>query len=697
MPRKKRQFAGPPAKGGSAAGNPSRERGRADLGREQAGAIAGVAPASAPATEVGVKRSFAGAKQSFALPASEAGWAERRFWLILGLICLVSLVCRLAILAEYTARNPLSAVPLNDAQTYWDWAERIAHGKLIGDTPFFSAPLYPYLLGLVRAVGGSLRVVYLLQILADLATAGLLAYAARGRFGARVGLLAAALFLLLEEPASFSLRILTCSLQLLLLAVTYLLMVRVQSDVSGKASGRRRAHRGGSLEKDAGATGRVSGRHAPALLGCALGLLCLSYAPAMLLAVAVVPWLFLQSGRTRRDALRAVTPLGVAALLIAPATLYNWHASGNFFLIQSVTAVNLRQGNQPESVGVYTPIPHTTIGRDRLFDDVARQYELAHGRRGSWADIDRYYRDLVWKFWQDGPVRAVKLAARKFYYFLTWRYYGDIYQPEAEFQGGLDRLFWLTPLPLPWLIGPTLVGLVLLGRRPIRYAPELLIFLIPLIVVTVHWYTPRYRLPAIPAIVVVAAWVFERALHWRAHSVVAVAAGALLAVEAILGPVNRDRSFDVCDPAGVMFHIGDVLCQQGKSEEAAAQFRRGLQIRPNDPLARIDLGDILYDQGRHDEALAEYEHARQFAPDHPELLGRIARGHIEGQRLPEARAALERALPRDPHNRALLQVAADCYQRVLRADPDDAEARSRLTWVAQQLQAGKQRPMTNDQ
>jgi tetratricopeptide (TPR) repeat protein len=210
-----------------------------------------------------------------------------------------------------------------------------------------------------------------------------------------------------------------------------------------------------------------------------------------------------------------------------------------------------------------------------------------------------------------------------------------------------------------------------------------------LIVVTVHWYTPRYRLPAIPVIVVVAAWALDRALHWRMHRALAVAVAAALGVEMLLGPINRASGFDTCDPAGVMFHVGNVLSQQGKSEEAVAKFREGLQLRPNDPLARVDLGDTLLDLGRRDEALAEFERAREFAPDHPELLGRIAMLLMERQRLPEARAALERALPRDPRNPNLLRLAAQCYQRVLQANPNDTVARERLLWVQQQLQPGQ--------
>ena len=78
--------------------------------------------------------------------------------------------------------------PINDARVYWEWAGDIAAGKLVLDHPFFSAPLYPYLLGGLRWLGGQLTSVYVLQMLADLAAVVLLGWTCRRRFGAGVAL-----------------------------------------------------------------------------------------------------------------------------------------------------------------------------------------------------------------------------------------------------------------------------------------------------------------------------------------------------------------------------------------------------------------------------------------------------------------------------------------------------------------------------
>ncbi len=589
-------------------------------------------------------------------------WAERRFRVVLVGICLVGLGCRAVILTDYLLHNPSAAAPVVDARTYWDWAQRIARGQLIQKQPFFSAPLYPYLLGLLRALGGTLGLVYGLQILADLATACVLARAARLRFGARTGLLAAALFLLLQEPASFSLRILTCSLQLLLLAIAYLQFVRVQAAPS---------------------PGRL------VLLGIALGLLCLSYPPAIVLGLASVPWLFWQSGRRPRDILRAALPLGIAALLIAPATLHNWHASGNLFLIQSVTGVNLRQGNQPESNGGYTVIPNTTTGREQLFDDVARQYAQATGHPGSWADIDRYYRKQVFDFWSSDWPRAGRLALRKAYMFLTFRDYADIYQSSPEIANGLNPWLRLTPLQVPWLMGPALLGLVLLLRKPVQYAPEWLMFLVPFVVVVVHWYTPRYRLPAIPIIVVTAAWVVAQVFAWRVPWRVAIPAAALLLIGIGVGPVNHSRGLDLPDPTNALFVCASGLAEQGQGEAAIQMWRKGLQVKPNDAVARITLGDYLTGLGRTQEALPEYEQAWQLQKSDPTIPARIGKLLFQQRQFAAADRVLTRAVDDFPADALLLAMLADTkkalgqneraselFTQTLRLTPDDDRVRA---------------------
>jgi tetratricopeptide (TPR) repeat protein len=409
----------------------------------------------------------------------------------------------------------------------------------------------------------------------------------------------------------------------------------------------------------------------------------------MILAVAVVPWLFLQSQHRPRDIVPAVLPLGIAALLIAPATLHNWYLSGSLFFIQSATGVNLRQGNQPDSTGGYTPIPGTSTGRESLFEDVARQYVQVMGQQGSWADIDRYYRRQVLDFWLSDPGRAIRLAFRKLYMFLSFRDYADIYQSSPEITYGLNPWLRLTPLQVPWLMGPALLALLLMLRRPLYFAPEWTMFVVPLAVVVVHWYTPRYRLPAVPVIVVAAAWTIERALPWRVHWRISIPAGALLAVGVLLGPLNRSVGLDLPDPSNAFFNCATGLAEQGQSDAAVQMWRKGLQVKPGDALAHLKLGDYLNSLGRDREALPEFELAWKLQPSDPAVPAQIGRLLVQQRRLVEADRVLTGAVNAFPHDGLLIgmladtkkalgqnESAAELFAASLQLTPDDTRLRA---------------------
>lgn len=566
-----------------------------------------------------------------------AGELERRFWQILAVIGLIALACRGVILADYL-HSPLAAAPVNDADTYWNWAGRIAAGQLIETVPFFSAPLYPYLLGLVRALGGGLTVVYVLQGLADLATAGLLAWVGRARFGAGTGLMAAALFLLLQEPASFELRVLATALQLILVAITWAMLVRVQARPSG---------------------GRLI------VVGVALGLLCLANAPALLLLPLVAVWLLWQSARRRADIGRAVLPVAVAALVIAPATLYNWWVSGDVFLVQALGGITLRLGNHPGAHGTLAPLPGISTRRDEMHADAARMYRAATGEEPTWGAVDRYFRDQVLRYWRSEPRRAVELAARKLYFLLTWSNYGDIYQPNAEMACGQNRWLRLTPLPTPWLLGPALVGLVLLLRHPLRYGPEWMLFIAPLIVTALFFYTPRYRAPLLPLAAIMAAWAITRAVQWRRHEAVSVAVVAALAASIALGAVNRARGGDPVDVSTAYFNLAAALDRRGDTEAAVQTWREGLHLVPGNVAARINLAEVLSKRGRLEEALLEFRSAGALAPDDIRIRTACAVLLVRLQRWAEARSEFA----------ALAQVMADPFEAYLQLGRIDTQLR----------------------
>jgi cytochrome c-type biogenesis protein CcmH/NrfG len=590
-------------------------------------------------------------------------WPRRFFYPLLVLIVLGALVCRILILKQYTAEDVLADVPLNDAKAYWDWAGRIAGGALLGGEPFFSAPLYPYLLGLLRALGGTLDSAYMMQMIFDLVTICVLAIGARWRFNAGVGLLAALMFALLQEPASSFLRILPSSLELLLMSVTWLALSAVEMKGTWP-------------------------RHI--IAGIALGLLCLAYAPAMLLLVAVILWLLWQSRLRWGGVVRTAACAALAVIIIAPATIHNWVVSepSEFIPIRSGAGITLRQGNHPDSRGGYTKIPGISTQRTRMHEDVIRVYEEETGNEPTWNGADRYFRNKVLEYWRANPGRALSLAATKLYWFISGRNYGDIYQPTAEIEYGiLDRLR-LAPLPIPWLIGPVVVGLVLMLRHPRRSAPEWLMLAIPLVVVVVFFYSPRYRLPAVPAMVVIAAWATERALHVRRHWPTTIAVVLAIALTLPLAAINRKKDFDLSDPIALRLHLAHALEEQDDLEGAIEKQREALEIDPQNVEARIKLGDWLRRLGRLDDALLEYGRADALSGDNPDLLRSIGEILLQQQKFAPAEMVLQRAVDRAPDDPAIISLLAGAkqlqgrreeacvdYERALALDPDNVPVR----------------------
>src|SRR5438552_17509625 len=134
---------------------------------------------------------------SFPPPAARGGFGGPAV-----AIFAVALAVRLVHLWQIR-RAPFFTVLLGDSRAYDEWAQRLAGGDWIGHEVFYQAPVYPYFLGLLYAIGGRhLLLVRLVQAFVGSAACVLLGLAARRLFSVRAGL-AAGLMLALYAPAIF--------------------------------------------------------------------------------------------------------------------------------------------------------------------------------------------------------------------------------------------------------------------------------------------------------------------------------------------------------------------------------------------------------------------------------------------------------------------------------------------------------------
>lgn len=120
----------------------------------------------------------------------------------------------------------------------------------------------------------------------------------------------------------------------------------------------------------------------------------------------------------------------------------------------------------------------------------------------------------------------------------------------------------------------------------------------------------------------------------------------LVLLLAALSACNSDQS-------GPHLARGNVLANNGKKEEAAAEYREAAKTARTS-LAQERLGDVLYDLGRKDEALQAYQAAS--ASDPGSVTARIGAARVfqDKGELEKARAELSAGLLKAPSNLYLL-------------------------------------------
>ncbi|UCF34134.1 MAG: tetratricopeptide repeat protein [Phycisphaerales bacterium] len=585
------------------------------------------------------RRTPTSAERRLDKPRAEVPGGRHRYAVVAASVLLCALIIRIPMLAGALNANPMLEHPQNDAHVYWEMAGRIAGGDLVDDKPFLSVPLYPYLLGLLRAFGVGLTGVYVLQLLIHLVTAGLIGLLAARKTDRVVGLTAAIVFLLLQEPAFFAARLLPSTIQLLVVTLTIL------------AADRYACH---------------GGRGSAAVFGALVGLLCLIYPPAMLLVPFVFVWLWwfgrtpqqLKAGsegkrqeRTsqRTDAKRWHSSGLVAGLLaavvgiavISPATIHNFAACGEFIPITAHAGITFRQGNAPESDGVYTCIEGISPLRERMHEDAASLYAARTGRQGGYREVDRYYLHQGLGFLASNPAKAFRLVAQKVYWFFSGRHYYDYDHLSLERAEGIAPFSYLAPVPTAWLMGPGLLGVFLIARRGRFSAFDAAMLILPLVIVAGFWFSPRYRLPVIPLLCVT------------------TAAAIVYAV--------RDVRAEARKPGPI---IGVILLTAASIATGGINHAKLFDRMESSITSYVDNLWRLYDEtGDYEAAVDHFQRLQQRFPDHPRLFPGVVQAYLGKIAMTQQRWA----------------EAEEAFARCLQIDPQNAAAHSGRWWVLTQL------------
>ena len=134
-----------------------------------------------------------------------------------------------------------------------------------------------------------------------------------------------------------------------------------------------------------------------------------------------------------------------------------------------------------------------------------------------------------------------------------------------------------------------------------------------------------------------------------------------------------------------------VLKDQEKLQEAAACYRRAIEIKPDYAGAHYNLGNVFRDQGKLDQAVAAYRRAIELKPDYAQAHNNLGAAFTDQGKLDDAVACYRRVLELTPgaatahynlgaalRDQGKFDEAVACYRRALKLWPDYAQAHTNL-------------------
>ena len=150
------------------------------------------------------------------------------------------------------------------------------------------------------------------------------------------------------------------------------------------------------------------------------------------------------------------------------------------------------------------------------------------------------------------------------------------------------------------------------------------------------------------------------------------------------------KSLDIApENAEAINNLGNTLFVKGADQAAIAQYQKALQIQPDNSRAENNLGKVLLKLGRVDEAIAHYRKSVQLNPDEEGTRVNLGQALLKKGDFAGAMACLDKAaaasvnplgswttLGNDSLQQGNWQAAILCYQRALEINPRSTDLRA---------------------
>jgi len=541
----------------------------------------------------------------------------------------VALLVR-AIHAWQFGASPLGPVLIGDGAGYDAWARRILSAGWLGrgEGVFYQAPLYPYFLAVVYALGGAgAAAVRGVQAVLGAVACALVARAGRTWISPQAGAIAGFMLALYPPAVYFDGLIQKSTLDLFLLAVALWLAARADTAEEPRTA-------------------------AAALLalGAALGALALSRENGLVFVGAVAAWLLVRARPLplRRAAAGALVAAGLAGALV-PVVARNLVIGGEAHLTTSQLGPNFFIGNHAGASGLYEPLRADRGNQQLERRDATELAEQATGRRLSPGEVSRFWLGRSLLFVRERPLEWLRLIGKKA--LLTFNAV-EVADTEDVY-GAAAHAPLLRALMSVWGFGP-LLALAAAGAAATWHSRRSLVLVHASIVlyatsVAAFYVFARYRYPLVPFLALLAGagahrlWEAVRARDARraAPWLLAGAAGAVVAALPLVD-VSMQRALTPLNVAN------DLARRQGRLVEAIPHFAEALRLNPEFAAAHLGLANCLRGAGRRAEAVEHYRAALRTGPGLDAAEYSLGSLLLELGRAAEAAGHARRAIALEP-------------------------------------------------
>jgi len=574
------------------------------------------------------------------------------------LVLFAAAALRVIYVIQYLTVTPFAHAVISDSAYYDAWAVRVLAGQGYGPSPYYMAPLYPYLLaGIYWAFGHSLPAVAWIQSALGLLNLTMIYALGRRINGHPTGLLAmilATLYapLMFLEPKPLT-ETVTITLSLASLLALY--------------------H---AINKPKFLTYIVA--------GILLGLSCLAR-PNMLLSTTLILGFLIvrhiissikhkKEHTSSNDKAAHLAALAVTiAAVIAPVTIRNVAVGNDKALITTNAGIVFAQANHQFADGIATVLPGFTT---KIEDQQEQELALASkalGHPAKPSESSKYWMKQGWSWILSNPLDYLNLLGRKILWSLHPREARDVHT--LDFEAQAIPLLYALPIPFPLLFGFGLFGLIAIKRKTITWISAIYVFSIMagLVIFAVSF---RYRAPAAPVLAIFAAAgiieTFKRILALDFKGLILPLACVLpvsmvsfvkYPIEAITaeapanwgagyltaGQVDKSMAYSLraleLNPnlATAHYNLGLAFYRKNDLEQAIFAFSNVTRIHPHNAQARHNLATMLDEAGQTELAIQEYRQALALKPDMPKTNYNLALALYTIGKYDESYEALKRA------------------------------------------------------